>query len=168
MVNVRGVVSPGPGSEPLRVLLRGEDSAGAIGVVEMELASGSSGPPLHVHPTHGEGFYVLAGELNFAIGDEVVIGGPGTWVFAPQGTPHTFANFGSEHGRLLCVFAPSGFEHRFVRALAGRTRKPAPDELSEAERETRTVGPPLTIDRRRDIAARPAPAAPPSRPRPAD
>jgi quercetin dioxygenase-like cupin family protein len=60
------------------VLLRCHDSAGELGLVEMAMSAGASGPPLHVHPTHGEGFYVLAGDLSFRVGDDIITGGPGT------------------------------------------------------------------------------------------
>lgn len=106
------------------------------------MTAGSAGPLLHVHPTHGEGFYVLAGELTFQVGDEIVSGGPGTWVFAPRDTPHTLANLSDQDARLLCVFAPGGFERRFERMIAQQTGQQLPGEMSEAERATRMVGPP--------------------------
>jgi uncharacterized RmlC-like cupin family protein len=102
----------------------------------------ATGPPLHLHPTHGEGFYVLAGELTVQIGDEIVSGGPGTWAFAPKDTPHTLANLTEQEVRLLCVFAPAGFERRFDRILAEQAGQQLPEQ-SAAERETRTLGPPL-------------------------
>ena len=127
-------------SGPLRILLSAGDSDDALGAVEMRLDPGSTGPPLHVHPTHGEGFYVLSGELTVQIGEDIVTGGPGTWAFAPRDTPHTLANLGAHPVRLLCLFAPGGFERRFQRMLD-------PDafvEAAEAERATRVVGPPLS------------------------
>lgn len=147
MTNVRGVVQTSAVGDALRVRLSSEDSGGEVGLVEMVMAAGSGGPPLHVHPTHGEGFYVLAGELTFQVGDEIVTGGPGTWVFAPRDTPHTLANLGDQDGRLLCVFAPGGFERRFERMIAEETGEPVPAEPSEAERATRAVGPPLSAPR---------------------
>ena len=107
------------------------------------MAAGASGPALHVHPTHGEGFYVLAGDLSFQVGDDIITGGAGTWVFAPRDTPHTLANHGEQDGLLLCVFAPAGFERRFERMLAETTGDAVPDALSETEQATRLVGPPM-------------------------
>jgi quercetin dioxygenase-like cupin family protein len=142
MTATRGVVQLEPDPEPLRICLRGEDSDGGVGVVELVLDP-ATGPPLHLHPAHGEGFYVLAGELTVQIGGEIVSGGPGTWAFAPKGTPHTLANLTAQEVRLLCVFAPAGFERRFVRMLAEQAGQQLPEEVA-AERETRTLGPPLT------------------------
>lgn len=128
---------------PLRVLLAGPAE---VAVVDMEMATGSAGPPLHVHPTHGEGFYVLAGLLTVQVDAEIVTAGPGTWLWAPRDTPHTLANLGTDAARVLCVFAPGGFERRFQRILAeldGGTVPAGLVEPSEAERATRIVGPPL-------------------------
>jgi quercetin dioxygenase-like cupin family protein len=133
-----GIVRPAT-DDALRVLLAAGDSDNALGVVELEMAVGSAGPPLHVHPTHGEGFFVLSGELTIQLGEEVVLARPGTWAFAPRHTPHTLANLGSRPARLLCVFAPGGFERRFERMLADTDLA-----TSAAERATRVVGPPLT------------------------
>jgi quercetin dioxygenase-like cupin family protein len=138
-----GITSRPSGAEALRILLSASENDGALGVVEMQLAVGSAGPPLHLHPTHGEGFYVLAGQLTVQLGDEILTGEPGTWAFAPRDTPHTLANLGTEDVRLLCVFAPGGFERRFERMLAERSGMTATVERSAAEEATRVVGPPL-------------------------
>jgi quercetin dioxygenase-like cupin family protein len=146
MTTSSGVVQLGPSTDPLHIRLTSLDSAGELGVVEMEMATGSSGPPLHVHPTHGEAFYVLAGEPTFQVGEDLVTGGAGTWVFAPRNAPHALANHGPQTARVLCVFAPAGFERRFERMLAQHNDHDLPDQLAqltEAERLTRIVGPPI-------------------------
>lgn len=127
--------------DPLRVLLAGAEGD-PLAVVEMVLGPGGQGPPLHVHPTHGEGFYVVEGELTVQVGDRIVTGGPGTWAYAPRDTPHTLGNLGRLDVRVLCVFAPAGFERRFERLLAEQAGEALP-ERTAAERETRMVGPTL-------------------------
>jgi quercetin dioxygenase-like cupin family protein len=144
MTSGQGVIIHRPSvAESLRILLGEADCDGALGVVEMALSPGASGPPLHLHPTHAEAFYVLAGELSLQVGEEVVTGGPGTWACAPKDVPHTLANFGAVEGRVLCLFAPGGFERRFERMLAKEHGDAVLGELSEAERATRLIGPPL-------------------------
>jgi quercetin dioxygenase-like cupin family protein len=141
-----GVIHRPSAEAALRILLGERDSDGALGAVEMTFAPGDTGPPLHVHPTHAEAFYVLAGELSLQVGDEVVIGGPGTWACAPKNVPHTLANLGTRAGRVLCLFAPGGFERRFERMLAQQQREAIVADLAEltdAERLTRLVGPPI-------------------------
>jgi quercetin dioxygenase-like cupin family protein len=146
MTTIDGVIKPRRTPEPLRLLLESADSSGELGVVEMQMPPRAGGPPLHVHPTHGEGFYVLEGQLAFQVGSEVVTAGPGTWLFAPRNIPHTLANPGDQLGTVLCFFAPGGFERRFARALAQQAGGSLPaglEALSEAERLTKAVGPPL-------------------------
>ena len=72
-------------------------------------APGEKGPELHVHHTHTDAFYVLAGELELTLGAErrVVTGGPGTFAAAPPDTAHTFRNASAETVVFLNVHAPS-------------------------------------------------------------
>jgi quercetin dioxygenase-like cupin family protein len=64
----------------------------------------------HVHEDHADSFYVLEGECEFTYGEDVVRGGPGTWVSVPPGTRHGFRNAGEGDLRLLNVHAPrTGF-----------------------------------------------------------
>jgi quercetin dioxygenase-like cupin family protein len=147
MTSLPGVTQLGPDRTPLVVRLNALQSGGDLGVVEMTMTPGTAGPPLHVHPTHGEGFYVLAGDPSFQVGADVVTCGAGSWVFAPRNAPHTLANHGAVDARVLCVFAPGGFERRFERILARESGGELPDalaEIAEAERLTELVGPPLT------------------------
>jgi quercetin dioxygenase-like cupin family protein len=66
--------------------------------------------PPHRHDDHADSFYVLEGEVEFTLEDEVVRAGPGTWVSAPPGTLHGFRNPGSGRARVLNVHAPdAGF-----------------------------------------------------------
>lgn len=140
MSTARGFVQPQTSPLPLRICLRSSDSDGGLSVVEMVLDPGT-GPPLHVHPTHGEGFYVLAGELTVQVGEEIVAGGPGTWAYAPKDTQHTLANLTDQATRVLCVFAPAGFERRFERILAEQAGEPLPEPSTAV---THMLGPPLT------------------------
>ena len=148
MTFLPGIVQLDRTPTDVQIRLRSAESDGELGVVELVMAPASSGPPLHRHPTHGEGFYVLDGRLTFQVGDRIVTAEPGAWLFAPRNAPHTLANFENEPGRLLCVFAPAGFERRFERALAQQMDDPALAEslreLAEAERLTELLGPPLT------------------------
>lgn len=98
-----------------KVLLRGEDSGERLGLVEMAVDTGFSGPPLHTHQLWDEGFYVLGGEVSIQVGDDVVTATPGTFAFAPRGVAHTFSNPTGADARILVVFTPAGFE----RYLAG-------------------------------------------------
>jgi quercetin dioxygenase-like cupin family protein len=56
---------------PLTFKLRGEESNGAMMVLESEVRPGE-GPPLHIHQREDEWLYVLEGEMRFRTGDDVV------------------------------------------------------------------------------------------------
>ncbi|MBW8741329.1 MAG: cupin domain-containing protein [Acidobacteria bacterium] len=84
---------------------------------ELEVIDLHFGPDIvvepHTHADHVDSFYVLEGEAEFTVGDDVVRGGPGTYVAAPIGTVHGFRNAGAGELRLLNVHAPNtGFAQR--------------------------------------------------------
>jgi quercetin dioxygenase-like cupin family protein len=92
---------------------KGEDTGGALGVVDYTAAPGFLGPPPHFHREITDIFYVLEGTLTFAVGDETVEATPGTFVLVPPGVVHTFSNQGSEPARFLGLVSPAGFERYF-------------------------------------------------------
>lgn len=108
-------------------------------------------PPLHVHETEDEAFYVLEGEMRFRCGEEEFDARSGDFVFVPRGTPHAFrvANCGV---RTLQV-ATGADLGRFIEAAgepAGGPGLPPPGPIDreaidrEAARHDMTVvGPPL-------------------------
>jgi mannose-6-phosphate isomerase-like protein (cupin superfamily) len=71
----------------------------------------------HSHPDHVDSFYVLEGEAEFTMHDEVVRVGPGAYIAAPVGVAHGFRNVGPGELRMLNVHAPNtGFAARMRRA----------------------------------------------------
>jgi mannose-6-phosphate isomerase-like protein (cupin superfamily) len=113
---------------PINVHLRGEQSDGQLAVIDMVIGADNGGPPLHVHPAHAEGFYVLEGELAVQVGDETVMARARSFHFAPAGTPHTFANFSGAAARILVLLSPAGFEPYFDRLAAGEPAVPPPEQ----------------------------------------
>jgi quercetin dioxygenase-like cupin family protein len=104
---------------PPKVLLRSEQSAGAVSASEVSSSAGFAGPPLHRHD-FDEAFYVLEGELTFQLGDERFTRTAGELAFAPRGVPHTYANHSNADARALIVCTPAGFERYFARMAAER------------------------------------------------
>jgi mannose-6-phosphate isomerase-like protein (cupin superfamily) len=71
----------------------------------------------HSHSDHVDSFYVLEGEAEFTMDDDVVRVGPGGYVAAPIGVTHGFRNAGGGELRMLNVHAPNtGFAARMRRA----------------------------------------------------
>ncbi len=64
------------------------------------------GPGPHTHDSEIDSFYILEGELDFTLGDEVVRAGPGTCVSAPPGAVHGFRSAG--HARFFNLHTPAG------------------------------------------------------------
>lgn len=123
-----------------KVLVRSEQSNGRIGVVESAMPAGAPGPPLHVHD-FDEGFYVLAGELTFQVGDELTTARQGELAFAPGGTPHTVANLSGAPASYLLVCTPAGFEREFARRAARAAGVDPPDWATQPLPEVTVVGP---------------------------
>lgn len=111
---------------PITVMLRGEQTAGEVALMDNRARAGSAGPPLH-HHAFDELFYVVAGELVFALGDELVTRRAGEIAFAPRGVPHTYANQSATGARFVLVCTPAGFERYFARLAAERQGVDPPD-----------------------------------------
>jgi mannose-6-phosphate isomerase-like protein (cupin superfamily) len=106
------------------ILLRAEQSAGALGAIEVQAPAGWPGPPLH-HHAFAEAFYVLEGELTFQLGDARMTAGAGEFVYVPGDAIHTLANFSGAPARYLLLCTPGGFERRFDASPSG----PVPETI---------------------------------------
>src|SRR5689334_1487275 len=82
------VHSRGYSSILFKVLPR-ETGNGLFVVEHINLVNG--GPPLHKHLHQEEYFYVMEGEVRFALGDKRLHLHAGDSVLGPRGIPHTFA-----------------------------------------------------------------------------
>src|SRR6202022_4065287 len=81
--------------------------------------TGGHGPPLRVHATHEDAFYVLEGVLTGQLDDEVVDFGPGDLAAAPPGVPHSATNAHADQSacRVVNLLTPGiGFD-RYVSQL---------------------------------------------------
>jgi mannose-6-phosphate isomerase-like protein (cupin superfamily) len=106
------------------VCLSGADTGGTYCLLEAGLAPGMS-VPRHTHTREDEAYFVLIGELEVTVGDEVFILRPGDSLMAPRDVPHQLRNSGNVENHYLLVFSPPGFEE-FVRLTA----VPAPDNAA--------------------------------------
>jgi quercetin dioxygenase-like cupin family protein len=102
-------------------------------------------PPPHIHDHEDEAFYVLDGDVELQIGDEVSRIAAGTFAFVPRGTVHRFSCVGERPGRMLIAFTPGGLDQFFRES--GRPAVddgPAPpvdeDEIARTEVSARRHG----------------------------
>jgi quercetin dioxygenase-like cupin family protein len=120
------VVQPGEGREGglapgigVQFKLWGEDTGGALSVVEHPFEVGALVPP-HIHTKEDEYSIVLEGEIGFRSGDREVVLGGGGYITKPRGEVHAMWNAGSVPARMIEIISPAGFEH-FFRELADMT-----------------------------------------------
>ena len=123
-----------------KVLLRSEESGGAVAVIENVVPAGFPGPYLHTHD-FDEAFYVLEGEITFQVEDELLTAGPGEFAFAPRGVRHTLANRSGAPARYVLVCTPAGFERYFARMEAEQAGVEPPAWALQEIPEVTRVGP---------------------------
>ena len=113
-----------------------KSTGGRVAVIE-HVSPPGSGSPLHRHTREDEWFYVIEGELTFAVGEDVIPAPAGSFVYGPCGIPHTFLVTSATPARFLLVTEPAGFEG-FMRALAVPAEElappPPPDGPPDMER----------------------------------
>lgn len=121
----------GPGDR-YTFLVTGEETDGTYFVMEAWVPPGG-GPGPHIHTLEDETFYVLEGEIEFLLGDDIVVAGPGDFVSIPRGTVHRFTNASDETARLVLTFTPAGIEGFFKETLdqAPPESEDVPDNLDE-------------------------------------
>ena len=114
------MVEPGDGEvvPPFGPVIKapGELSGGAFTVLESLLMPGEGGPPMHVHRSHDESFYVLEGIATLLTPDseqDVDVGG---YVFVPRGTAHTITNRSEDDAVRYLAIASAGLD-RFIAEL---------------------------------------------------
>lgn len=123
-------------------------SSGATGgacFVFIEEVPPGVGPPLHRHARENEFFYVLEGTFRFRVDGKDHDAPAGSFVFAPRGSLHSFANTGAQLGRLLVWTVPPEIEPAF-RACSAAGLTPADgSQLADvfAKAGVTLEGPPL-------------------------
>jgi mannose-6-phosphate isomerase-like protein (cupin superfamily) len=112
------VVPPGQGD---LVNLRGlgvhfkidaAQTGGRFAIVEYLIEPRRLIPP-HLHRNEEEYSFVIEGTVGARIGDEIIVGGPGTYIVKPRSVPHTFWNPTDVPARALEIISPAGFENYF-------------------------------------------------------
>lgn len=86
------------------------ETGAAYSISEWFLAPHSPGPGPHSHADHDDIFYVIEGTMSFLIDDAWVDAGVGSFVRAPAGVTHDFANRTDRRAGVLNIYVPGGFE----------------------------------------------------------
>ena len=86
------------------------ETAATYSISEWFLEPHSSGPGPHSHADHDDIFYVIEGVMSLLVGDDWVDAGVGSFVRAPAGVTHDFANRTDRRAGVLNIYIPGGFE----------------------------------------------------------
>lgn len=88
-----------------------ENTAGRMWVQEVTGSQGYASP-LHRHSREDEAFYVLGGQVSFYVGDDDLVAGRGSFVWAPVHIPHAFC-VESEEATFLAFSTGGAFDRFF-------------------------------------------------------
>ena len=142
------------GNTTVTIVVSSADSADGVAIIEHHVPHGD-GPPLHVHETEDEIFYILEGEVLFEVAGVPRTLRAGDAMNAPRGVPHRFRVVSKDGARFLTVTRGADFE-TMVRAV-GRApthaglptfSAPTPEIIAAltaacAENRIDIIGPPL-------------------------
>jgi quercetin dioxygenase-like cupin family protein len=92
--------------------LWGQDTGGAVSIVEHPFPVGALVPP-HLHSREDEYSIVTEGEIGFRSGDREAVLGAGGYITKPRGEMHTMWNAGPVPARMIEIISPAGFEQFF-------------------------------------------------------
>jgi quercetin dioxygenase-like cupin family protein len=96
------------GADLLAVKLSGNLPGETLSVFEYSAAPGLPGPPMHVHRTFDEAWFILDGEVEFALAADLIVGRAGSFLWVPRGATHTFRVVGEHSARWLGILNPGG------------------------------------------------------------
>jgi quercetin dioxygenase-like cupin family protein len=106
------------------VLAQAKETGGRFSMME-ELLRKGSGPGPHKHTWSDETFYMLDGEINFLIGDEIKTARTGDFLMIPRNTRHAF-RVTSEIARFLNGYTPASLEAALVEFATPATERVLP------------------------------------------
>jgi mannose-6-phosphate isomerase-like protein (cupin superfamily) len=112
-------IPPGEGARSLWVLgelltykIPSQHTGGAYSLFELTTQP-SVGPPHHIQHREDESFYIIEGEYEFLIGEEIFRVGAGSLLYVPKGVLHSHKNVGKSVGRMLVSQTPGGLYENF-------------------------------------------------------
>ena len=126
------------------VLATGEGTSGQFALLQTQNEPHDFGPPLHLHRDAAESFYVLEGEYLVYINAEQYVAGPGSFVYVPPNTPHTFKVVSATPGKKLNLFTPPAMTAFFQKlAMLEEKGEATPEALDQiaSENHMEILGP---------------------------
>lgn len=96
----------------MSVLVSSEDTNNQFSLLYHQMIPGVEPPP-HTHSNEEESFYILDGEMEFTVANNVFHAKSGDWVFLPRNVEHAFKIL-TEKVDVLMHLSPGGFEGFFI------------------------------------------------------
>jgi mannose-6-phosphate isomerase-like protein (cupin superfamily) len=123
-----------PALVTIGLLADAADTKGALSVVRVSLADGIDGAKPHHHARSAELFFMLSGQAQVLVGDQVLGAGEGDLVVVPHHLPHAFGAAAGHPADLLIVLAPGVDRFEYFRILERVALGQVPaDELTHAQ-----------------------------------
>ena len=133
---IASVIRPGDGElvrafgNEILFKLTTAQTAGSLTLGLAVVPPGSSPPP-HIHHREDEVFIILDGRYRVLIdGTWTEDVGPGSVVYLPRGSVHTFEVVGEATGRHFVLTTPGGFERYFARCAEEVFAVPGPTDFA--------------------------------------
>ncbi|HYM84523.1 MAG TPA: cupin domain-containing protein [Candidatus Dormibacteraeota bacterium] len=122
------------GNFAMSLKVAGEETGGAFALLEATEPP-DFGPPMHIHHTCGEAFFVVEGEYRIFIEAEEHRCPAGSFIYIPSGVPHGF-RVGPKPSRKINLYTPAAMVGYFDELSAAiRAGTADPDTLDQiAER----------------------------------
>jgi quercetin dioxygenase-like cupin family protein len=109
-------------------LATGDQTGTTFGLYRWTFGPHQTGPDPHFHRAITESFYVLSGEVQLFDGIGWRAGGPGDFMFVPEGGLHGFR--GADHASMLLLFTPGAPREDYFETLAAAAQM-TPEERAE-------------------------------------
>jgi mannose-6-phosphate isomerase-like protein (cupin superfamily) len=114
------------------------ETGGAYSLVEAVIPAGGFAPPPHRHLDRDEVFYVLEGQFDFRVGEDISRAKAGALLHVPRGTLHGFTNAGDTPGRLLDIHMPALDGYFLELGELAKAGAPEPGQLAALMRRWST------------------------------
>ncbi|WP_276274214.1 cupin domain-containing protein [Haloarcula litorea] len=112
-----------------------ENTNGSFSMIEEHVPAGQS-PPMHVHQSDDEMWYIIDGTVTFEVDGERFTATNGSTVFAPHGRPHSYLT--EEETRWLMFVHEPGLEQLWASVGSPADTWTIPDD-SEVEAQMNRV-----------------------------
>ncbi len=131
----------------LDIKISGNDTDGKLAVFEQTGLTPNGGPPLHIHLSQDEWFFVTEGEYLFQVGEDRYTMKTGDTIFLPRNVPHAFIQL-TEKAKTIVSYLPAGKMEDFFKATDSWTTAPSKEEVIKVfeDHGMKVVGPMLKMD----------------------